>query len=88
VGRKSNRASNGSRRKGHKSIIFRLKRRFWSEIKRNDSTPELKFGAKVLQEKEKILERFSNHFNQLLNIQGELDKAAKNSTKVTCRTFG
>jgi len=34
-------------------------------------------GNTVLQENEKILEIISDYFNQLLNIPGELDKAAK-----------
>ena len=35
-------------------------------------------GTTVLQEKDKILERFSHHFDQLLNIPGDLDERAKN----------
>ena len=36
-------------------------------------------GTTVLQEKEKILERFSDHFDQLLNVPGDLDRAAKDN---------
>jgi len=41
------------------------------------------YGNTVLQETEEILERLSDHFNQLLNIPGELDEAAK--TKIVQR---
>lgn len=34
-------------------------------------------GTTVLQEKDKILERFSDHFNELLNIPGDLDEMAR-----------
>ena len=36
-------------------------------------------GATVLQEKEEILDRFADHFSQLLNIPGELDEEAKDN---------
>ena len=38
-------------------------------------------GSKVLKKKDKILEMLSEHFNQLLNVPGDPDKATKDRIK-------
>ena len=38
-------------------------------------------GTTVLQEKNKILEGFSDHFSQFLNIPGDLDDTAKDKVE-------
>ena len=37
----------------------------------------------LLQEKEGLLDRFSDHFNQLLNVPGPLDTAAEEEQRET-----
>jgi len=75
VGRKNNRTPNGSRQNGHKRIYLDLKEAYGPKSRviihlqdHNENT--------VLQEKEKILEIISDHFNQLFKVPSQLDKAA------------